>query len=66
MAVVYVYTKPARQMLERVAAEMGLDHLRQQSGIERARRDPRQAARSHSRLSTARSKPSVCPIRMRA
>ena len=42
MAVVYFNGKPARQVFERVTAEMGLDHLRQQSGVERAWQHPRQ------------------------
>ncbi len=40
MAGIDGHAKPARQMLERVAAEMRLGDLRQQPGIERARRRP--------------------------
>ena len=43
MAIVDSNAEPARQMLKRIATEMGLGHLRQQSGVERAGRNPRHA-----------------------
>ena len=50
-------TEPRGEIVERVAGEIGLGDLGEQPRVERARRLQGTAARSHSRLSTARSKP---------
>ena len=42
VAIFDVYTKPARQLLQRVAPKIGFGYLRQKPGIKRARRNPGQ------------------------
>ena len=54
--------EPGGEAVERIAGEIRRGDFGEQPRVERARARPGRPARSHSRLSTARSKPTVCPI----